>query len=78
MTSCGFLLVSFHSGPAAQFYATIPKGVVGLGAGAYGETGRGIQEYHELIANHGTQETTRSSSSACVLGRTSPELLYVR
>ena len=39
-------------GPAAQFYATIPKGVIGLGAGAYGETGRGIQEYHELIANH--------------------------
>ena len=23
---------------AAQFYATIPKGVIGLGAGAYGET----------------------------------------
>ena len=39
-------------GPAAQFYATIPKGVIALGAGAYGETGRGIQEYHELIANH--------------------------
>ena len=39
-------------GPAAQFYATIPKGVIGLGAGAYGETGRGIQEHHELIANH--------------------------
>ena len=39
-------------GPAAQFYATIPRGVIGLGAGAYGETGRGIQEYHELIANH--------------------------
>ena len=26
--------------------------MIGLGAGAYGETGRGIQEYHELIANH--------------------------
>ena len=50
----GFLLVSLSLdlGPAAQFYATIPKGVIGLGAGAYGETGRGIQEYHELIANH--------------------------
>ncbi len=28
-------------GPAAQFYATIPKGVIGLGAGAYGETAPG-------------------------------------
>jgi hypothetical protein len=28
-------------GPAAQFYATIPKGVIGLGAGSFGETGRG-------------------------------------
>ena len=39
-------------GPAAQFYATIPKGVIGLGAGSFGETGRGIQEHHALIANH--------------------------
>ena len=30
----------------------LTKGVIGLGAGAYGETGRGIQEYHALIANH--------------------------
>ena len=47
-------------GPAAQFYATIPKGVIGLGAGAYGETGRGIQEYHALIANHAS--TIRDSA----------------
>ena len=33
-----------------RFYATIPKGVIGLGAGSFGETGRGIQEYHALIA----------------------------
>ena len=47
-------------GPAAQFYATIPKGVIGLGAGSFGETGRGIQEYHALIANHAS--TIRDSA----------------
>ena len=33
-------------GPAAQFYATIPKGVIGLGAGSFGETGRGLSLIH--------------------------------
>ena len=47
-------------GPAAQFYATIPKGVIGLGAGSFGETGRGIQEYHALIANHAPLTKSKS------------------
>ena len=44
----------------AQFYATIPKGVIGLGAGSFGETGRGIQEYHALIANHAPLTKSKS------------------
>ena len=47
----GFIFCFFREGLVC-ISRTIPKGVIGLGAGAYGETGRGIQEYHELIANH--------------------------
>jgi hypothetical protein len=49
--------------------------MIGLGAGAYGETGRGIQEYHELIANHAS--TIRDSAVSCIFPLDFSKYLYL-